>query len=163
MTGRFSGWAAVSAAVLLQYLLEVTLGRVVCAPAILVPLLVYMSISRGDYWAVEGAFWSGFMLDLLLHHPPGTSSISMLLGLAFSGWVMRVTTGAVRMTFAANAFTASIASDLIFILLASRPIGSGFSLNTLLIIPRIIVPIVIYLAVPLVMSGKIPRADRYSS
>jgi cell shape-determining protein MreD len=155
MSGRLTGWLLVSLGVTVQFLLEVTLGRSSMAPAVLVPLLVYMSISRGDYWSVEGAFWSGFAMDLLLHHPPGISSLAMLLGIALSSWILEITTGAVRMTFIANAMIASILADLIFVFLASSPPGSGFSLETLLIVPRILLPLFLYLAVPLLFTGKI--------
>lgn len=154
MKHKFRGWAVVGLAVVVQFLLEVTLGRALVAPAVLVPLLVYLSITRGDYWAVEGAFWSGFVLDLLLHHIPGTSSLAMLLGMAFAGWITRVTTGALRMTFAANALTASIVADLLFIFLASSPVGSGYGVNTLLIIPRAVLPMTLFLLVPFVFSRR---------
>lgn len=160
MSRRFAGWMLVSAAVFIQFLLEVTLGRVLIAPSILVPLLVYLSISRGDYWSIEGAFWSGFAIDLLLHHIPGTTSISMLLGIALSRWLLEITTGAARMTLVAGALTASIFSDLIFILLASSPPGSGFSVSTILILPRILLPVLLYLTLPLVFTGRTARAGR---
>jgi hypothetical protein len=163
MKHRFRGWVVVGSAVLIQFLLEVTLGRAVVAPAVLVPLLVYLSITRGDYWAVEGAFWSGFMLDLLLHHNPGTSSLAMLLGIAFSGWITRVTTGAVRMTFAANALTASVAADLLFVFFASSPAGSGYGINTLLILPRAILPIILFLLVPVIFSGRPAESREHTS
>lgn len=148
MNRRLKGWLLVSGGIILQFLLEVTLGRVAAAPAVLVPLLVYMSISRDDYWSIEGAFWSGIVIDLLLHHPPGTSSLAMLLGIALSRWILEITTGAARMTFVAGAVTASIITDLLFILLAASPSGSGFSPATLLILPRILLPVMLYLSVP---------------
>lgn len=159
MSSRLGGWLVVSAAVILQFLLEVTLGRVLVAPALVVPTLVYLSISREDYWSIEGAFWTGIVMDMLLHHPPGTSSLAMILGISFSGWIMRITTGALRMTFAANALIASLVSDTIFIFLAYSPTGSGFSLKTLLILPRIAVPLFLFLAIPLLLGGKIPEAE----
>ena len=157
MNRRFSGWLIVFTGVLLQFIFEITLGRVAVAPAILVPLLVYLSISRGDYWSIEGAFWSGFMLDLLLHHTPGVSSLAMILGISFSGWLLRVTTGAAQMTFVASALIASVFSDIIFILLASYPTGSGFSVSTLLVIPRVALPLMLYLAIPLLVTGRTAR------
>ena len=160
MSRRFAGWLLVGAGIFSQFLLEVTFGRILVAPAVLVPLLVYLSISRGDYWSIEGAFWSGFAIDLLLHHTPGTTSMSLLLGIALSRWLLQITTGAVRMTFVAGALTASVFSDLIFILLASSPPGSGFSYSTILILPRILLPVLMYLALPLLFTGKASEAGR---
>ncbi len=159
MSSRLGGWLIVSAAVILQFLLEVTLGRTLVAPALVVPALVYLSISREDYWSIEGAFWTGLVMDMLLHHPPGTSSLAMILGISLSGWIMRITTGAVRMTFVANALIASLISDTLFVFLASSPAGSGFSPGTLLIVPRIVVPLAIFLSVPLFLGGKMPGAE----
>ena len=158
MSRRLSGWLIVAAGVLIQFLMEVTFGRVLIAPAVLVPVLVYLSISREDYWSIEGAFWSGFALDLLLHQTPGTTSLAMLLGIALSRWLLEITTGAVKMTFVAGALTASVFTDLFFILLASSPPGSGFSVSTVLILPRIILPILVYLTFPLLFTGRIAEA-----
>jgi len=158
MNRRLAGWLIAGTVILVQFLLEVTLGRILIAPSLLVPLLVYLSISRGDYWSIEGAFWSGFALDLLLQHTPGTSSMAMLLGIALSRWLLQVTTGAVKTTFVAGAITASIFSDLIFILLASSPPGTGFTVFTLMIVPRIVLPILFYLFLPLVFTGRFKEA-----
>ncbi len=152
MSERLSTWLIVSAAIILQFLLEVTLGRIAVAPAIVVPVLVYLALSHSNYWAIEGAFWSGFILDLLLHQPIGTSSLAMLIGIALSRWLLRITTGALEMTFVVNALVASILSDLLFIFLANQPIGGGFSISSLLIIPRILFTLVFYLAVPLLLG-----------
>ncbi len=149
MTKRFWCWLIVASAVILQFLFEVTLSRVFVAPAILIPVLVYLSQSESDYWAIEGAFWSGFALDLLLNQPIGISSLSMLLGISFSNWVLRKLTGAHELTFLVNTVIASIVSDLIFILFASRPIGAGFGGSTFFIIPRILVPVLLYFVFPL--------------
>lgn len=154
MNSRVSDWIVVITAITFQFLLELTLGRSLVAPAILVPVLVYLSISRGDFWAVEGAFWGGFMLDLLLHQKPGISSLAIILGISFSRWLLSVTTGAVRMTFVANALIASLAADLLFILLSASPAGSGFGVRTLLLIPRTILPLMLYLTIPLLFSGR---------
>lgn len=160
MSRRFEGWLLVSAGILIQFLLEVTLGRVAVAPSVLVPLLVYLSISRSEYWSIEGAFWSGFVMDLLLHQTPGTTSVAMLLGIALSKWLLQITTGAVRLTFVAGALIASVFTDLIFILLASYPPGSGFSISTFLILPRILLPVILYLILPIVFTGRIARTGR---
>lgn len=149
MSKQFWGWLIVLIAVIIQFLFEVTFSRVLVAPAILIPVLVYLSKSESDYWAIEGAFWSGFALDLLLNQQVGISSLSMLSGIAFSNWVLRELTGVQELTFLVNALIASIVSDLIFILLAARPIGSGYGVATFLIIPRILVPVLLYFIFPL--------------
>jgi hypothetical protein len=154
MKGRMFGWLLVSAAVIIQFLLEVTLGRLIVAPAVLVPVLVYLSLSDSDFWAVEGALWSGLALDLLLHQLPGVSSLSILCGIALSDLVLKITTGALRMTFFVNAFISSIIADFLFILLASKPVGSEFSQATLLIFPRILFPLVLFVSVPLLFRRR---------
>ncbi|MCK5132335.1 MAG: hypothetical protein KAR40_09325 [Candidatus Sabulitectum sp.] len=154
MKNHLFGWLIVSLAIAVQFLLEVTLGRVLAAPAILVPVLVYLSLSDSHYWAVEGAFWSGFVIDLLLHQPPGVSSIAMLLGIALARRVLRVTTGALEMTFFINALLASILTDLFFIFLAARPLGSGFGASTLLIVPRILFSLLLYLGISLLFGRR---------
>ena len=160
MTERFTGWLIVSLGVILQFLGEVTLGRTLAAPAILVPLLVYMGLNTSSYWTLEGALWSGFALDLLLHQTPGTSSLAMLLGLWLSDSILRITTGAVRMTFLAHALLASLIADILFILFAAAPPGSGFSRETLLIIPRILVPLAVYQLFPMVFAGRTRGSTR---
>ena len=149
MSKRVLYWLIVSAAVILQFLFEVSLGRMLVAPAILVPLLVYLSTSESDYWAIEGAFWSGFALDLLLNQPVGVSSLSMLLGISFSNWALKELTGIHELTFIINTVIASIVSDLVFILFAANPIGSGFGISSLLVIPRVLVPVLLYFTFPL--------------
>ncbi len=156
MKDHLIGWLVVSGAVVLQFLLELTLGRVFVAPAILVPALVYLSLSDSNYWAIEGAFWSGFAIDLLLHQPVGISSLAMLSGIAFSNWVLRKTTGALEMTFVINALVASLITDFLFVFLACRPLGSGFSFTSLLFVPRILFTLLFYLAVP-ILSGRRSR------
>lgn len=159
MSRRFTGWLVVSLGIVVQFLLEATMGRVATAPAILVPLLVYLSISGGDdYWQIEGALWSGIVLDLITQHAPGTSSAAMMAGMAASDWILRITTGAARMTFVAHAFLASVFSDLLFILLAGSPPGSGFGPGTIMLLPRAAVPLVLYLSVPVLLTGARRRA-----
>jgi len=153
MKERMSGWLIVFSAVLVQFLLEVTLGRAIVAPAVLVPVLVYLSLSRSDFWAIEGVLISGLVLDILLHQLPGVSSLSMLCGIAMSDMLLKITTGALRMTFVVNALIASLLSDILFILLAARPFGSGFGPATLLIVPRVLFPLLIFISVPL-LFGK---------
>ncbi len=154
MKSHLWGWMIVSVAIAVQFLLEVTLGRVVVAPAVLVPVLVYLSLSESDYWSLEGAFWSGFVIDLLLHQPPGVSSLAMLSGIALSGRMLQITTGAHEMTFLMNALMASLFSDLLFIFLAARPVGSGFGSSTLLIVPRILFSLLFYLGIPFLFGKR---------
>ncbi|MCD4707031.1 MAG: hypothetical protein K8S62_04755 [Candidatus Sabulitectum sp.] len=154
MREHLSGWLIISLAIIVQFLLEVTIGRVIVAPAILVPALVYLSLSHSNYWSIEAAFWSGFAIDLLLHQPIGVSSIAMLSGIALSRWILRVTTGALDMTFVINGFLASILSDLFFVFLAARPVGSGFGISTLLVVPRILFSLLLYLGIPMMFGRR---------
>lgn len=154
MRERVYSWLIISGAMVLQFLLEVTLGRTFAAPAILVPVLVYLSLSDSDYWSIEGAFWSGFVIDLLLHQPLGVSSLAMLCGIALARRILKVTTGALEMTFVIHALVASIFSDLFFIFLAARPVGSAFGISTLLVFPRVLFSLFLYLAIPMLFGRK---------
>ncbi len=147
-------WFIVFATVLIQFFLEVSVGRVLVAPAILVPLLVYLSLYNSDYWSIEGAFWSGFVLDLLLHQPVGVSSFSMLCGIAISARILAFSTGAFEMTFVIKAIIASVVADLIFIFLAARPVASGFGISTLLVLPRILVSVLLYSGLLILFGGS---------
>ncbi len=154
MRNHLTGWLIVAAAVVVQFLAEVTLGRVFVAPAILVPVLVYLSLLYSDYWSIEGAMWSGLVIDLLLHQPPGVSSIAMLTGIALAGRLLRSTTGVLEVVFVFNALLASVFTDIIFVFLAARPVGSGFGLQTVLIVPRILLVLLLYPGIPTLFGRK---------
>ena len=132
----------VALTVAVQFMLEVTLGRVLAAPNILVPVLVYLALNREPRWHVQGkAFFSGLSLDLLTHQPPGTSSLSMILGILAARRLLSATIAAGEVSFYLHSVLASIFSDLLFILLASRPPGAYFGIGTLLVIPRAVAPL----------------------
>jgi len=154
MRDHLSGWLIVAAAVVLQFLMEVTLGRVFVAPAILVPVLVYLSLLYSDYWSIEGAMWSGLVIDLLLHQPPGVSSVAMLSGIAVAGKLLKSTTGVLEVVFVFNALLASVFTDIVFIFLAARPVGSGFGMQTMLIVPRIVFVLLLYPGIPILLGRK---------
>ncbi|OPL18264.1 MAG: hypothetical protein AVO35_05290 [Candidatus Aegiribacteria sp. MLS_C] len=118
--------AALAVTVIFQFLLEVTAGKVFVAPSLVPFMLVYMSENFEGYWAVEGAFWSGLCLDLLLHQPPGSSSLAYLAGMYAAGMFGRVSSGEGSGFLISMTAIAVAVSDSVFILVAARPIGSGF-------------------------------------
>ncbi len=132
---------AVVLTVTAQFLMEVTLGRILVAPNILVPLLMYLALNRDSRWGVQGAFFSGLSLDLLDHQPPGTSSLAMILGILAARKLLSATTAAGEVSFYFHAALASIFSDLLFILLASRPPGAFFGSETFMVLPRAVTPL----------------------
>ncbi len=128
-----------SITVIIQFLLELTVGRVFLAPSFLPLVLVYLAENHGRKWAVDGAFWSGLGLDLLLHQPLGSSSLALLAGLYAAGILGEVSSGEGRGSFLLMAAMAVLVSDSVFIIVASRPFGSGFSSLLLLSLPRTLI------------------------
>jgi cell shape-determining protein MreD len=141
MRVSFIDAAAVALIVIIQFLLEVTLGRFLFAPNLLVPMLVYLSMNRDGGWGIQGAFFTGLCLDLLTHQPPGTSSLSMILGILAAQSLLSTTTAAGAVSFYSHAAIASVVSDILFILLASRPPGLFFGQRVLLVFPRVLLPL----------------------
>lgn len=141
MRVSFGDAVAVTLAVIVQFLMETTLGRILFAPGILVPTLVYLGMNRDSGWGIQGAFFTGLCLDLLMHQPPGTSSLSMILGILAARSVLSTTTAAGAVSFYSHAAIASVVSDILFILLASRPPGLFFGQRVLVVFPRILVPL----------------------
>lgn len=129
--------------IVIQFLLELTAGRIFVAPSLLTLVLVYLSENFEKKWAIDGAFWSGFVLDLLLHQPPGSSSLALLVGLFAARSFGALSSGEGRGYLLSMTAIAVLVSDTLFIVLASRPIGSGFNHVLLLVIPRMILTVVI--------------------
>jgi cell shape-determining protein MreD len=125
--------------VTVQFIMELTLGRVFFAPALVPFMLVYFSENFEGYWAVDGAFWSGLVLDLLLHQPVGCSSIALLLGMYVAGLFRSISSSEGRGYLLGMTMIATLVSDTVFILLASRPIGSGLGKQLLAVLPRLAV------------------------
>lgn len=128
--------------VVLQFLLELTIGRIFIAPSLIPFVLVYLSENYGDIWAVDGAFWSGIVLDLLMHQPPGSSSLALISGLFVARLFRRMSSGEGISYLLSMTAIAVFVSDTVFILVASRPIGSGFSSVLLQIIPRTVLTVI---------------------
>lgn len=143
MKVSFGDASAATLAVTVQFLMETTLGRLFFAPGILVPTLVYLGMNRDRGWGIQGAFFCGLCLDLLTHQPPGTSSLSMILGILAARSVLSATTAAGAVSFYSHAAIASVVSDILFIILASRPPGLFFGPRVLLVFPRALVPLFI--------------------
>ena len=130
-------------AVIIQFLLELTAGRVFVAPSLVPFVLVYLSENYEKMWAVGGAFWSGLCLDFLLHQPPGSSSLALLAGLYAAKAFSKLSSGEGKGYLLSMTAIAVLVSDTIFILIASRPLGSGFNSVLLLVIPRMIFTVII--------------------
>jgi len=113
--------------VIVQFMMELTFGRIFIAPSLIPFILVYLSENYESMWAVDGAFWSGLCLDLLLHQPPGSSSLALLAGLFAARAFSRISSGEGRGYLLSMTAIAVLVSDAIFMIVASRPLGSGFS------------------------------------
>jgi len=125
--------------VIVQFLLEVTLGRVFVAPNLLSLALVYLMLNRSTRWSIDGAFWSGLCLDLLLHQPLGASSLALMCGLYISRRLAGASAGESRVMLLVLTALASIVSDSIFIVIASLSRGWHAGQNVLIVIPRAII------------------------
>jgi cell shape-determining protein MreD len=125
--------------VIVQFLLEVTLGRVLVAPNLLSLALVYLMLNRSTRWSVDGAFWSGLCLDLLLHQPLGASSLALMCGLYISRRLAGASAGESRVMLLVLTALASIVSDSIFIVVASLARGWHAGQNVLVVVPRAII------------------------
>ncbi len=130
-------------AVIIQFLLELVAGRVFVAPSIIPFVLVYLSENYEKVWAIDGAFWSGICLDLLMHQPPGSSSIALLAGLYAAKGFSKLSSGEGKSYLISMTVIAVLVSDMVFILVASRPLGSGFSSALLLVVPRVVLTVII--------------------
>lgn len=130
-------------AVIIQFLMELIAGRLFVAPSLIPFLLVYLSENYENMWAVDGAFWSGLCLDFLLHQPPGSSSLAFLAGLYAAKAFSRLSSGEGKGYLLSMTAVAVLVSDTVFILVASRPLGSGFSSVLLLVIPRVILTMIV--------------------
>lgn len=144
---------AIAFAVLLQFLLELTAGRVFFAPSIIPFMLVYLWENYESFWAVDGAFWAGLSLDLLLHQPAGSSSIAFLAGMFAVSRVSRISSGGGRGYLIGMTSIAVAVSDTVFILIASRPVGSGFGPVLLKVFPRVGLTAIVAAAVLFAASG----------
>ncbi len=129
-------------AVIVQFLMELTAGRLFIAPALIPFVLVYLSENYEKMWAVDGAFWSGLCLDFLLHQPPGSSSLALLTGLYAARAFSRLSSGEGKGYLLSMSAIAVMVSDTVFILVASRPVGSGFSSILLPVIPRMVITVI---------------------
>lgn len=129
--------------VILQFLLELTIGRIFIAPSLIPLVLIYFSVNYESLWAIDGAFWSGIVLDLLMHQPPGSSSLAFLLGLFAARAFSKLSSGEGRSYILSVMAIAVLVSDTVFVLVASRPIGSGFSSVLLIVVPRMIISVII--------------------
>ncbi|MBD3278186.1 MAG: hypothetical protein GF388_07800, partial [Candidatus Aegiribacteria sp.] len=106
--------ALLSVTVLVQFLLELTLGRLYVAPSLIPFCLVYLYENYGNVWSIEGAFWSGLCLDMLLHQPLGSSSIAFLAGLYAAELAARISSGAGRGYIVIMTVLAVLVSDSVF-------------------------------------------------
>lgn len=122
--------------VIFQFMLELTAGRIFIAPSLIPFMLVYLSENFESNWAVDGAFWSGLCLDLLLHQPAGSSSLAFLAGMYAAGLFSRVSSGEGSGYLMSMTVIAVLVSDAVFIIVASRPIGTGLSPALLKVFPR---------------------------
>jgi cell shape-determining protein MreD len=130
-------------AVIIQFLMELTAGRVFVAPSIVPFVLVYLSENYEKMWAINGAFWSGFCLDLLMHQPPGSSSLALLAGLYAAKAFSKFLSGEGKGYLLSMTVIAVLVSDTVFILVATRPLGSGFNSVLFLVIPRVVLSVII--------------------
>ncbi|MBD3370249.1 hypothetical protein GF402_07805 [Candidatus Fermentibacteria bacterium] len=109
------GSLALVVTVLVQLLLEVTLGRILVAPDVVVLTLVYLATQHDSHWAIAGAFWAGLGLDMLLHLPPGASVLGLLLGMRAAVLLRRSAARETGTVLVLMAMAASVIRDLVVV------------------------------------------------
>lgn len=109
------GSLALAVAVAVQMLLEVTLGRVLVSPDVVVLTLVYLATQHDSHWAVAGAFWAGMGLDMLLHLPPGASALGLLLGMRAAVLLRRSAARETGTVLVLMAMVGSVIRDLVVV------------------------------------------------
>jgi len=134
-------------------MLELTLGRIFAAPSVIPLVLVYLTLNHGNSWATDGAFWSGLVIDMLMHQPIGASSLALLCGMYTVRVLNRQSAGETRLFFLIAVVFAVGISDVVFIFAASRPFAAGVLTPLLEVIPRILVTIFAALTI-LILSSK---------
>ncbi len=125
-----------STGVVVQVILEVTAGRFLPAPNVTALVLTYLMIDFGAAWAYSGAFWAGAALDLILHQPPGCSSLGLLCGLLAGRTLLQAIPGENRTTLVLTASLVGLVSDALFFAAASRPFLSSLDARILVVVPR---------------------------
>lgn len=135
---QWKGILLLSCAVVIQFILELTIGRIFTAPSVIPLLLVYLTFNHGDSWAIDGAFWSGLSIDMLMHQPIGASSLAFLCGMYTVRVLKRQSASETRIFFLIAVGIAVGVSDIVFILAASRPFAVGVLMTLFEIIPRVL-------------------------
>ncbi|MBN1434902.1 hypothetical protein JW921_09090 [Candidatus Fermentibacterales bacterium] len=133
---NLSGLISLSAACFGQFLLELTLGRVFVAPNLVSIVLVYLMINRGKFWEVDGAFWAGILLDGLLRTPPGSSSLALMIAMKAGGAMLSSLSIENRAVFFLTIGIVSLVSDLLTLVLSSRPFLMFFDWSWAVVLPR---------------------------
>lgn len=124
------------AVALIQFLSELTLGRIFISPNFLTLFLVYMMVNRGQFWAVGGAFWAGIIIDGLLHQPLGVSSLALLVAIQAGRILLASFSSQNRLVFFITVATVTFITDISVLILASKPFLASFSWTWLAVIPR---------------------------
>lgn len=138
MQVQWKGIFLLIGAVIIQFMLELTIGRAFAAPSIIPLLLVYLTLNRGNTWSIDGAFWAGLAIDLLMHQPIGASSLALLCGMYTVRVLKKQSASETRVFFLIAVVIAVGVSDIIFIFAASRPFAVGILMPLLEIVPRIL-------------------------
>lgn len=156
------GFLSILAAVFGQFLLELTLGRVLFAPNLVCIVLLYLMVNRGPFWAADGAFWAGLVLDALLRQPLGSSSLALMLSLQLGRAILSSLSSDNRVVFFLTVGAVTLASDLSTLVLGSRPFLSSFGWNWAIVVPRSVLTVGI-VAAWATLAGGIGRRWRGST
>jgi hypothetical protein len=137
------GVLALTVGVIAQTLLEATLGRLFVAPNVVMLVSVYLAMNHGDVWAVESVFIAGLALDMLLHQPPGASSLALLCGMAAATGFLTAVPRESRSSMLAATAVGCLACDAVFFLAASRPAFVSLGGRMLLVFPRALMTVIL--------------------
>jgi len=160
MTSETAGSLAVMGlAVTGQLLLEAALpSRSV--PNIYLLTLIYLCHNRGRLWRVDGAFWSGLLLGAMLRQPPGAYSLAALLAMFLSSAVRGSLARRSSLGMLLEVAAASVAFDLVTVLLLGRPVLASLPAYLLPVAWRAVLTSAAFLAIWLLfgLTRLIPRA-----
>jgi len=156
--GTGTAVAALAAGALAQFLAEVVLpARLV--PNLLVLALVYLYHHNGIRWRIDGAFWSGLFLGLMLRQPPGVYSLAALLALALAAAVRGALSRRSSLSTLFEVLLASLVFDLVVVLLLSRPVLVGLPAFLSPLVWRMMMTTVAYVGLSIFggMAGLVAR------
>lgn len=106
---------------LAQFLLEASLPSGL-VPNVMLLALIYLHHRRGYRWRVDGAFWSGLLLGLMLKQQPGAYALAAMASVSIAASVRGSLARRSSLSTLMEVLVAGLIFDLIIVLLLGRPV-----------------------------------------